>query len=299
MIEPSPRAVKNPLMRKLLLVALALTCVLFLVNLLLAANILDRKFYISLLEPIITTDGHITKVAAGLWIIQCAILVVVLAVFSFVIRKDGFRISRTSAIAYAGAALLLILQLLFPYHPFFCGENRFIENVTFVLALAAAVLMLKLFVRSRGASSFRRSIIFILFLCFFFFAMEEISWGQSIFGFRTTEAVAKINIQHELNIHNMFPYLNYSFYIAFYVLALLFLYRDTILSRIRKPSMHETVDLFLPPPDFYLFSLHVLTLPLLSWRIAYFEAAEVLAAVMVVTYAVHLGQRMRKLKKPA
>jgi hypothetical protein len=33
--------------------------------------------------------------------------------------------------------------------------------------------------------------------------MEEISWGQRIFGFATPEAVKNINSQKELNIHNI------------------------------------------------------------------------------------------------
>jgi hypothetical protein len=40
-------------------------------------------------------------------------------------------------------------------------------------------------------------------LLLFFVAMEEISWGQTLFGFATPEGWARINHQHETSIHNL------------------------------------------------------------------------------------------------
>ena len=39
----------------------------------------------------------------------------------------------------------------------------------------------------------------VLFLAF----GEEISWGQRIFNFSTPEAIDRINVQHEFNLHNL------------------------------------------------------------------------------------------------
>ncbi|MCA9778628.1 MAG: hypothetical protein KC800_17995 [Candidatus Eremiobacteraeota bacterium] len=36
-------------------------------------------------------------------------------------------------------------------------------------------------------------------------AGEEISWGQRIFGFQTSESMKKLNYQHETNLHNLMP----------------------------------------------------------------------------------------------
>lgn len=36
-------------------------------------------------------------------------------------------------------------------------------------------------------------------------AGEEISWGQRIFGFQTSESLKKLNYQHETNLHNLMP----------------------------------------------------------------------------------------------
>ena len=42
---------------------------------------------------------------------------------------------------------------------------------------------------------------------FFLCCGEEISWGQRIFGFETPDAIAEINVQSEVNLHNMLGYL--------------------------------------------------------------------------------------------
>ncbi len=34
---------------------------------------------------------------------------------------------------------------------------------------------------------------------------EELSWGQRVFGFRTGETMARVNLQHETNLHNLIP----------------------------------------------------------------------------------------------
>ncbi len=35
--------------------------------------------------------------------------------------------------------------------------------------------------------------------------LEEISWGQRLFGFETSPSVDKLNLQHEMNFHNFLP----------------------------------------------------------------------------------------------
>lgn len=54
--------------------------------------------------------------------------------------------------------------------------------------------------RQRSA---RRYSFAVLALIFFFGAGEEISWGQRIFGIPQPPALAEVNVQHELNIHNL------------------------------------------------------------------------------------------------
>jgi hypothetical protein len=76
-------------------------------------------------------------------------------------------------------------------------EDGLFENVTAACFLAASACFLASFLRTRSW--------FLLLMSFVFFLGfgEEISWGQRIFGFRTPEAVAAINVQKEFNLHNI------------------------------------------------------------------------------------------------
>jgi hypothetical protein len=56
-----------------------------------------------------------------------------------------------------------------------------------------------------GGKPARRVWLFLAFL-FFFGAMEEISWGQRIFGVQSPEWFLEHNRQSELNIHNLILY---------------------------------------------------------------------------------------------
>ena len=61
---------------------------------------------------------------------------------------------------------------------------------------------------------------FHLFLAFLFFAMcgEEISWGQRILGYGTPETLSNLNVQNEVNLHNMFGYLfDHLFILSFFL----------------------------------------------------------------------------------
>lgn len=76
-------------------------------------------------------------------------------------------------------------------------EDSLFEWLTPVFYFVSFVLLLLAFRRNRN--------IFLLLLCIimFFGAGEEISWGQRIFGFSTPDEINKLNVQHEVNIHNL------------------------------------------------------------------------------------------------
>ena len=83
-------------------------------------------------------------------------------------------------------------------------EDGFIEDIT-LLPLAALTLTA---ITILARNSRRRNLFF--FLTYFFIAAgsffvlgEEISWGQRIFNFKTTEYFKEHNTQDEMNIHNL------------------------------------------------------------------------------------------------
>ena len=86
------------------------------------------------------------------------------------------------------------------------SENGPVELLTFVSLFAAGLIGCKIVWE---AMKNKRKIFVIGFYAVFssgllFVAMEEVSWGQWIFGFEPPSAIKTINQQGELNLHN-FP----------------------------------------------------------------------------------------------
>ena len=100
--------------------------------------------------------------------------------------------------------LLLLLYYLQIYQPvgyiFFVSEDSWSEYVTFVLWSMTAAMLGWLLVRH---PEFRKPGYFAFAGAAFLIAMEEISWGQRLFGLPTLDVFADWNVQGELNLHNM------------------------------------------------------------------------------------------------
>lgn len=84
------------------------------------------------------------------------------------------------------------------------GEGSLVEIVTFIAMILAAVQAWMLARRSAQRES-RWTVGFYSLFGFGMFvtAMEEVAWGQWIFGFDPPQAIKEINEQEELTIHNL------------------------------------------------------------------------------------------------
>ena len=85
------------------------------------------------------------------------------------------------------------------------GENQPVEFLTFIFLISGGVLGISLALRARLWSE---NILIVGFYILFsvgliFVAMEEIAWGQYIFGFKSPESLRDINVQSELTLHNL------------------------------------------------------------------------------------------------
>lgn len=80
-----------------------------------------------------------------------------------------------------------------------CDEDGAVENLTALCFLAAGIA----FLYPMRKSDFRPICTFGLGAMCIGAAGEEISWGQRIFGIKTPEALREVNVQHELNFHNL------------------------------------------------------------------------------------------------
>jgi hypothetical protein len=65
------------------------------------------------------------------------------------------------------------------------------------------IFSLYLTLKVSGSEKRRQFFYILLFLMFLFFFLEEISWGQRIFGTSTPEGLEEVNLQDETNIHNI------------------------------------------------------------------------------------------------
>ena len=76
------------------------------------------------------------------------------------------------------------------------SEDGFFEYFTAICLLISSILMFR---------AYKKGVYFLIFLTvlLFFGAGEEISWGQRLVGVETPEELKKVNVQGELNLHNL------------------------------------------------------------------------------------------------
>lgn len=104
----------------------------------------------------------------------------------------------------ATLAAKFLLPLLGPetWEAFWIGELGFVENGTVVFLIPAIVVSVLIFLRRRELPPGIGWVMLLLALASFYFAGEEISWGQQYFGWETPEFLKNLNRQGETNIHN-------------------------------------------------------------------------------------------------
>jgi hypothetical protein len=83
-------------------------------------------------------------------------------------------------------------------------EDGVVEGGTALFFLVASIEAAVLAFRSRHTP--RRIFAAFLAVGFFMCMGEEMSWGQHVFGWKTPESMAKVNVQAETNLHNMSGY---------------------------------------------------------------------------------------------
>lgn len=146
-----------------------------------------------------------------------------------------------SLAAAAGATVLFFADPA-AFHAF-AQEDRPLEWASALLLLgAAAILALHALRRRREPVA----VVLAVGLCLVLFlvGMEEISWGQRIFGFATPESLAEMNWQSEFNFHNVQTDLSETVY---YFGAGLFLLVVPLLRDLLPPSVAAHPWLTLAP----------------------------------------------------
>lgn len=108
------------------------------------------------------------------------------------------------------AGLILVgLWLLreLPAIRFLHAEDLLLEMLTAILFIASSVFFFRAAMfhqRQRvGHHKIVATLLIGIAVVFLFFGLEEISWGQRLFGWSTPAVLERINDQGELNIHNI------------------------------------------------------------------------------------------------
>jgi len=79
------------------------------------------------------------------------------------------------------------------------AEDGVFENITALLYLLGGIAFVVAIRRKSAAAGW----LVLLALACVFVAGEEISWGQRVFGWSTPDAIAGINVQEEITVHNI------------------------------------------------------------------------------------------------
>ncbi len=127
-------------------------------------------------------------------------------------RRFNFHCFWISQLA-AGALVTSFMYFLVERTPSLAilySEDNWFENLTVVVLLSSVALLCRVLLRRgqfiNATTSPERVLRVLLGLCasgLFLFALEEISWGQRIFGWNGPEWLAELNFQRETNLHNL------------------------------------------------------------------------------------------------
>jgi hypothetical protein len=116
-----------------------------------------------------------------------------------------YTIMATPVIVVIFYSIILIIPTTRAFATQSLDEYYPVEIITFIGMFLTGIYGLKLF---RGARKVKEPAYIAVFYFLFavgmlFIAMEEISWGQTFFRINTPLALKEINVQQELNFHNI------------------------------------------------------------------------------------------------
>lgn len=251
--------------------------------------------YIEFFQVNFSPDGHISNPKATTIKIQVALITafIIWCEIWWIIKSKAIAKSLSEISKYIKSVYLFIILLFISFYAasylhyqFLYEEDGFFESLTAVLAIASSLLMLVSVCRTKNHNG--TIIKLILSVLFFLFGMEEISWGQRIFGWETPTFLATRSLQNETNIHNVFNEYLYYMYIVFNQSLGLFLFNSEWL-RIRADSLLKIKKFvnIIPSSEFKLFGLFFMFLAVQSAVQPNFdgELTEEIFSIFCFTYA--------------
>ena len=256
----------------------------------------SMELYVSWLEQYLSPDGRITKpLKVALVTLYGALW---MAVFFFNHSPGPARtlrsnprwraISMPARLLFIGAVLLMVNWLLFVGHDVY-EEDGLFENATAVTALAAGIIFLRLAGYRLPVS--QKIVYGLLGMAFVIFAMEEISWGQRLFGWETPAVWQQANIQNETNLHNLLTEYLFVPVNFFALLGLGVLYLNAgWLSRQSVRVGQSWLRYFTPRQEYHLLGYPFYLLSLASLAVGTEVAEEIIALLGLTVSLRHLRE---------
>ena len=137
-------------------------------------------------------------------------------------------------------------------------EDKAIEWLQFIFLLLTAFYCLRVFLCFGRFYEERliRNGFLMIFMLTLLVALEEISWGQRVFGIATPDSIKLINTQNEISIHNLSAFQRYRHW-------LLLVFGGSGLALIFLRGYVKKIDakyLFFFPPDFFKVAFYLILL---------------------------------------
>ncbi len=256
--------------------------------------------FVSLLEKYLSSDHHIEKPFFDFMLLMYIFLLYFIGILFLVRRyildsKDivPAKIGSLQYIHYVVLVLIIGLFFIFtgsihdPNNILF-KEDGFFENFTVVLTLASSLILFYLGIYYKTVD--KKIFLFLFAILLFLYSMEEISWGQRIFGWETPEALSKVNYQNEINVHNVFinPYLRHIYFIFFLFVSSLFLFRDKYIDLFSKHKITKVIAEMYPSKQFFYAGFIYLFIAMAALKRIDDELSEDLLTVTIFIYAIDL-----------
>jgi FkbM family methyltransferase len=161
-------------------------------------------------RPYLTTDGS-TRIPVGLEVLSAALVLGGLVAFGAAIFRmiaptaslGGAAMFRwaTPLVALIAAFFVALLAAGSPWYGWFLDEDGVVEDATALVLGLAGVFFAIAWRRTQRKPI--RYFIGLLSLLLFAAAMDEISWGQRLFGISSPEFFLENSDQSEINLHNV------------------------------------------------------------------------------------------------
>lgn len=197
-------------------------------------------------------------------------------------------------LVFLGLSLFFLASIILEKGYDLTLEDGIFENLTAVFYVTGSLFCFTGFIRNRRRGPWpARYFLLGWAALLFFLGMEEISWGQRVFGVETPEFLASRNLQNETNLHNLSTLdFNRLFYSSVFLVGVA-LPSLTVLSS-RFNSIVGRLDIQLPQPQLIVPFILAFTFASPEWMVT---APEFAALLAVAAVGLSLAMKTSVLKK--